>query len=179
MRYVVACLAIAAVAAGCSPKPKEDAAGAGPSAASPMAALAGKPKPRQGLWESSMKMAGPQPMTVSSNICLDEAMLKDDAWLNGAKDGAAGACTQSFNGTAGGYAFQSTCKFGDRTVTSTGSASGDFDKAYTVTMVSKMSPVPEGMPAETTMTINANWLGPCPPGVAGGMVAGSAKMTPG
>ncbi len=178
MRYAAVCLAALALATGCSPKPKE--AAKAPAADSPMAAAgAARPRPQAGLWETTMKMGGQRPMTVSAQICLDQAMLKDDGWLSGAKDPATGACTQSFNRQAGGYAFKSVCRFGERTVTSEGVASGDFSNAYKVDLTSSMSPAPEGVEAQTTMSIAAQRLGPCPAGVAGGMIPGSAKMTPG
>lgn len=182
MRHAAACLvAASALVAACSPKGDGQAAGAKVEGAAAKAidAVTGPPKPKAGLWESKMAMAAPQPMTVSSQICLDEAMLKDDAWLKGGDQAAAANCTQNHTPTPGGYAFESKCVMGATTVTSKGIAAGDFNKAYKVELTSHMEPAPQGMPAETKTTIFATYLGPCPAGQAGGAVAGSVKMTPG
>ena len=47
---------------------------------------------------------------------------------------------------------------------------GDFNSAYVVKVNSKRSggPAAPGMPAETNMTIEAKWLGPCKPGQKAG-----------
>ena len=185
MRAALCLLSLAVLAAGCSPKSDRtagEAPGAATSAPSAMA-KAERPRPQPGLWQNTMTMSGPRAMTVSSQICLDKAMADGGGWLNSARDGdAAGKpdpCTQSYEPSAAGLAFQSVCKFGERTVTSRGLATGDFNSAYTVDLTSTMDPPPAGAPSETKMTIAAKRIGDCAPGQAGGPVAGTMKMTPG
>lgn len=185
MRYAAACLVATCLVASatisaCSPKGDAgDATDTAKSAASKaIGAVTAPPKPKVGLWESKMVMTAPQPMTVTNQMCLDEAMLADDAWMKGG-DKASTNCTQNQVAAAGGYAFESKCVMGGTTITSKGAATGDFNKSYRVDLTSKMDPVPQGAPAETQTTIVATYLGPCPAGQAGGVVAGSLKMTPG
>jgi hypothetical protein len=180
MRHAVLCLAAAAVA-GCSPGPGE-AAGDAPSAAAPVAAMAPRPKPRVGVWETAMVMpagATGQSIRVVSQVCLDEASLKDDAWTPGGTPpgGAAPDCTQEFQQSAGGYSFTSVCKTAQGTSSTSGVARGDFNSAYSMDMTTKMEPAPSGVPPETKMTVDARWVGPCAPGQKAGMV-GAPKMTP-
>ena len=57
----------------------------------------------------------------------------------------------------------SVCNMGGATTTSHGVVTGDFNSAYTIKISSKReggAPV-QGMPAETQMSIEAKWTGPC------------------
>lgn len=171
-----ACTALAA----CSPKGEDAAApNAAGAVAGAKAALTGQPpKPRVGVWETSMNMDGPAPMKVSSQVCIDEAMLAGDAWLKPEGQQAQGGpdCQQSVKGTLSGYTIDAVCKMGGRTITTHGVASGDFKSAYVMDMTMRMDPAPAGSPAETKMQVAARYLGPCPAGQAGGVIAGSTKM---
>jgi hypothetical protein len=57
----------------------------------------------------------------------------------------------------------SVCRLGDVTTTSQGIVTGSFESGYTMKMTSKREGGPPvlGMPAETRMTIEAKWTGPC------------------
>jgi hypothetical protein len=57
----------------------------------------------------------------------------------------------------------SVCNIGGATTTSRAVVTGDFNSAYTVKVSSKREggPAVPGMPAETNMTIEAKWTGPC------------------
>lgn len=185
MRTAAACLAVSVLALGaCSPKGDQGSAPAAPSAAGAVAgakaALTGQPpKPKVGVWETTMNMGGAAPMKVSSQVCIDAAMLSGDAWLkNNQKSGSAPDCQQTVQGTLSGYTVDSVCKMAGRTMITHGVASGDFNTAYVMDMTTRMDPSPPGRPAETRMQISARYLGPCPAGQAGGPIAGSIKMAP-
>lgn len=180
MRTVVACLVVSAFAlSACSPKGDQASA---PSAAGAVAgaktALTGQPpKPKAGIWETTMNMGGATPMKVSSQVCLDAAMLNGDAWLSQRTQGAAD-CRQTVKGTLSGYTVDSVCKISGRTMVTHAVASGDFNTAYVMDMTTRSDPPSEGMPAEMKMQVSARYLGPCAPGQAGGAIAGSTKMAP-
>jgi hypothetical protein len=50
------------------------------------------------------------------------------------------------------------------TMTTSGVASGDFNSAYKVDSTTRMNPAPMPQMAESKMTIEAKWAGPCPAG---------------
>jgi hypothetical protein len=179
MRIAVICILTAAALAACSPKGEgaADKPTAG-GASNPLAAVTGPPRPKAGVWESTMTMASPAPMTVSSQVCIDEAMLKDDQWMKPQGQPGGMECEQQMLNVSGGYGFKSTCKMGERTTTAEGRATGDFNSAYRMDITSRTDPVPQGMPAESKMTVEARYMGPCAPGQAGGPVPGSVKMSP-
>jgi len=140
------------------------------------------PTRKAGYWEQVMTMGGPKPMTMKSQLCTDAAMEKT---INAfGQNASQSMCSKnSFRKTPTGYAFESTCKTGNSVTTSTGTATGDFAKGYTVNMVSKSTPPITPGQAESRMTIQAKWLGPCPAGrkagdmvMPGGMVVNMANM---
>ena len=62
--------------------------------------------------------------------------------------------------TAAGYVTDSICTVGGVSVTSHSETSGDFNSAYTVKVTSHSQGGPSG-PRDTTMTVEAKWLGAC------------------
>jgi len=188
MRRVAACLVLSTAAiAACSPSENKGGAKA-PSAANVASAVTGQPpKPKVGLWESSMTMkAGPAPMTVTSQMCIDEAMVAGDDWVkNQSANGGQTAlpdCQVAVKTNLGGYTTDSTCTTPQGKIVTHAVATGDFQSAYTMDITSRMDPPPPGMPpggsAENKMAVSARYVGPCPAGQKGGLVAGSVKMQP-
>ena len=62
--------------------------------------------------------------------------------------------------TATGYTTDSVCTVGSVSVTSHSETSGDFNSAYTVKVTSHSQGGPSG-PRDTTMTLEAKWVGAC------------------
>jgi hypothetical protein len=50
------------------------------------------------------------------------------------------------------------------TIATSGTARGDLSSSYHMESVTRMTPAPAPQLAETHMTIDAKWLGPCPAG---------------
>lgn len=188
MRRLAACLAVTAILTSCSPKDEDKTAAAAPSAANVASAVTGKaPKPKVGIWETTMTMnAGPAPMQVSSQMCIDAAMVSGDDWVKtqSSGDGQAGRpdCQVAVKTSLSGYTTDSTCTTPQGKMITHAVATGDFQSAYTMDITSRMDPppanLPAGMAAENTMKVQAHYLGPCAPGQKGGVIAGSVKMQP-
>ena len=112
-------------------------------------------------------------LRLAGEICLDAATDKSTFTV---ARGAAKDCGQpTFKPSLGGVAFDATCKFGGRTMTTHGVASGDFNNAYTLQTVTHTDPPLPGAGAEVKTTISAQWLGPCRPGQTPGKM--SMKVT--
>jgi hypothetical protein len=79
--------------------------------------------------------------------------------------------------TATGYVTDSVCNFSGMTSTSHAEVSGDFNSAYTVKVKSHTEGGPVGA-RDSTMTIDAKWVGACKPDQKPGDVVmpGGIKM---
>ena len=86
-----------------------------------------------------------------------------------------------FRSGGGTITVDSVCTFGGTTTTSHAVVTGSFDSAYTMKVASTRAggpPMPGGAPgAETHMTIEAKWLGPCAAGQKPGDVIMSNGMS--
>jgi hypothetical protein len=124
---------------------------------------AGPPTRKAGWWEMTMAMSAPVPMRQKMSMCVDAASEKASgafATMNQRGNCTTGPVTR----TPSGWAFSSTCKQGSMTMTTSGVASGDFNSAYKVDSTTRMNPAPMPQMAESKMTIEAKWAGPCPAG---------------
>jgi hypothetical protein len=133
------------------------------------------PTRKAGLWELTMTMTSGRTMTMSQ--CTDPSIDKD--MIASANPDMQQTCTRGeLQKSATGYASDATCKFGAMTSVSHTEVSGDFNVAYTVNVTGHNSGGPAGMPADTSMTIAARWVGPCKPDQAPGdmMMPGGVKM---
>ncbi len=135
------------------------------------------PTRKPGLWEIKMAMAGTQMPPRTVEHCTDPATDKDmaPAFDPMAKQ----MCPQrNMQKTATGMVIDSTCNFAGVTATSHTQIDGDFDSAYTVKVTSSHPSAPGGMPKETTMTMEAKWMGPCKPDQKPGdmIMPGGIKM---
>jgi hypothetical protein len=123
------------------------------------------PKRKSGLWEittasSAMEKAGKGAMTLS--MCIDQN--SDADWLRESQQNAQSKCSkQDYKAERDRVTFNSVCNFGQTTATTTGVASGDFDKQYKVETKSSYDPPLRGV-KEASNTITAKWLGPCKAG---------------
>lgn len=176
---------------GCNRKndetaPKAAAAGqaAAPAVASAPAAVSAPPRRKPGLWRQTVSTAG---MTQSSRICLDEAAEQKLSAFG--EQATRGMCEKNevSRRPDGTYAFTSVCDMGQGgKTTTTGVASGDFDVRYKVeaesTTTAASAPQMNGA---HKMTLEAEWLGPCPAGfkpgdieLPGGMKINALQMAP-
>ena len=118
------------------------------------------PTRKAGLWEMKLG-AGMGGSGQAIQHCTDAAT---DKALN-ASALAAGeqeCAKRDIKKTAGGMTVDSTCTISGRTVTTHMEIVGSFDSAYTMKVSSEAGgPLPPGMPAQMTITMEAKWLGPC------------------
>ena len=130
-------------------------------AATPAFALDMPPR-KAGLWEMKMSMEGRSMPMQTFQHCIDAAT---DKAMNDVGGGMrAEQCSkQDMQRSGNTITVNSVCNIGAATTTSRAVVTGDFNSAYTVKMNSKREggPAIPGMPAETNMTIEAKWLGPC------------------
>jgi hypothetical protein len=138
------------------------------------------PTRKTGLWEIKMIFEGRNlPATVMKQ-CVDPAT---DKLMNANFAGSnEQACSKQDMKTSGGtITVDSVCTFGAATTTSHAVVSGSFDSAYTMKVASTRAggpPMPGVAPgAETHMTIEAKWLGPCAAGQKPGDVVMANGMT--
>ena len=181
MRIAAICLISSmSLLAACSKGPATTSAGSAPSgtpAGAPAATtpngLLSVPHRKPGLWKVSFSTDSGPGVRMSAELCIDEKT--DQSTSYGPAAAAAGKdCTRSNMRPSpdGGFAFDSTCKIGVRTVTTHGVVSGDFNSNYTVAITNHMEPpIRVGTPDVKTQ-IQAVWEGPCKPGQKpGGMSA--------
>jgi hypothetical protein len=65
--------------------------------------------------------------------------------------------------TATGYVTDSECSVAGVSMTSHAEISGDFNSAYTIKTTAHGEHGPAALPRDTTMTVEAKWLGACKP----------------
>jgi uncharacterized protein DUF3617 len=129
--------------------------------ASPALAL-DMPARKPGLWELKMTMEGRSMPPQTFQHCIDAATDKEMNSIGGGA--AAGKCSkQDVQRSGSTITVDSVCDVGIGTATSHAVVSGSFDSGYTVKVTSRREGMPANarIPAETTMTIEAKWLGAC------------------
>jgi hypothetical protein len=120
------------------------------------------PTRKPGLWEMKMvRTGGPLP-EMTMQHCTDLTTDKD--MNNSVSPLAKQMCSkQDIRKTATGFVSDSVCSVSGIAVTSHAEIAGDFNSAYTVKTTSHSEGGPSGMPRDTTMTLEAKWLGACKP----------------
>jgi hypothetical protein len=120
------------------------------------------PPRKAGLWEMKMQVEGGAAPAQQIQHCIDAATDKKMSAL-GAGMRAEQCSKQDVKQSGGTITVESVCNYGAGTTTSRAVVTGDFNAGYTVKVNSKREGGPSvpGMPAETKMTIEAKWLGPC------------------
>jgi len=121
------------------------------------------PARKAGLWEMKMTMEGRGVAMPTIQHCIDAVTDKQMNSLGANPRGE--QCSKKDVAVSGNtVTVDSVCNIGNgATAVSHAVVSGDFNAAYVVKVNSKRSggPAAPGMPAETNMTIEAKWLGPC------------------
>jgi hypothetical protein len=135
------------------------------------------PVRKAGLWEMKIVRTGTQLPEMTMQHCTDEAT--DREMNTGLAPAAKDVCSKNdIQKTATGYVGDSACNVAGASVTSHSEISGDFTSAYTVKTTSHTEHGPAALPRDTTMTIEAKWLGACKPDQKPGdiMMPGGFKL---
>jgi hypothetical protein len=118
------------------------------------------PTRKAGLWELKMLRTGSPTPDMTMQHCTDEATdkLMTSSFSPVAKD----ACSKNeISKTTTGYASDSVCNMSGMAMTTHSDTTGDFNSAYTVKVTSHSEGGPAGTARDTTMTLEAKWLGAC------------------
>ncbi|MEK9279746.1 MULTISPECIES: DUF3617 family protein [unclassified Bradyrhizobium] len=121
------------------------------------------PTRKAGLWEMKMVSAGSPIPEMTMQHCTDETVDKEMS--NNLSPMAKQLCSkQDIKKTATGYVSDSECSVAGVTTTAHAEVSGDFNSAYTVKTSSHAQGGVAGVAGrDSTMTIEAKWLGACKP----------------
>ena len=139
------------------------------------AGAADLPKRKSGLWEITPTSSSAKGRDISMTLCVDAS--SDQDMSQQFKPMGQVKCSKQEQKVDGKrITFNSVCDIGKTTATTTGVASGDFDKEYKVETKSTYNP-PLGTVKESTNVITAKWLGPCKAGQRPGDVVMSNGMT--
>jgi len=116
------------------------------------------PHRQAGLWEHRMQLS------TTGNFTHAVQMCTDDSFDNLARQQGASSCSKlSIRRDGDRVVFDSVCQANGSTATSHGSFSGDFNTHFVGQVDTTFSPPLSGM-AQTTMRMDARYLGPCKPG---------------
>jgi hypothetical protein len=121
------------------------------------------PVRKAGLWELKMVRAGAQQPEMTMQHCTDPTVDKE---MNAnVSPMAKQICAkQEIRKTATGYVTDSECSVAGINTASHAEITGDFNSAYTVKTTSHAQGGVAGAAGrETTMTLEAKWLGACKP----------------
>lgn len=120
------------------------------------------PLRKAGLWEMKMVRTGSPMPEMTMQHCTDEST--DKSMSTTFSPMAKEVCSrQDVQKTATGYVSDSVCSVAGISMTSHSDITGDFNSGYTVKTTSHSEGGPAGMPRDSTMTIEAKWLGACKP----------------
>jgi Protein of unknown function (DUF3617) len=132
---------------------------------------------KAGLWEMKTLRTGSPVPDMTMQHCTDETTDKEmgATFSPMAKE----ACSRNdIQKTATGYVADSVCSIGGMSMTSHSETTGDFNSAYSVKTTSHSQGGPAGMARDSTVTIEAKWLGACKPDQKPGdiIMPGGIKM---
>jgi hypothetical protein len=117
---------------------------------------------KAGLWEMKMIRTGSPLPEMTMQHCTDESI--DRAMGSTLAPMAKDVCSRNeLQQTPTGYVADSVCNVAGMSMTSHSDITGDFNSAYTVKTVSHSEHGPSGLPRDSTLTIEAKWLGACKP----------------
>ena len=120
------------------------------------------PLRKPGLWEMKMARTGSPMPAMTMQHCTDETT--DKAMSTAFQPMSKEICSKhEVQQTATGYVTDSVCNLAGVAMTSHSEITGDFNSTYTVKTNSHSEHGPPGLPSDSTMTIEAKWLGACKP----------------
>jgi hypothetical protein len=120
------------------------------------------PLRKPGLWELKMAKAGSPVPAMTMQHCTDQTT--DKAMSTSFAPMSKEICSKhDIQQTATGYVTDSVCSLAGVSMTSHAEIAGDFNSAYTIKTTSHSEGGPAALSRDTTMTIEAKWLGPCKP----------------
>jgi hypothetical protein len=164
-RILILAAAAAVALSACSKS--NDQGSKAPAAGAPAAPSQTPPKRKPGLWEQRVSNGD---FVQVSRICLDPVVDARLSWWGAQATQDVCEKTLASRTADGGWRFSSVCDMGTGGKTTTsGVATGDFDKHYQITAesstVGAQTPMMNGT---RKMVIDAAWQGPCPTGMKGG-----------
>ena len=166
MRWIAVCvLAGSALVVGCA---KHETAASSAEAGPALVVTVVRQRPGLG-WGLPSRAAGPG-VSMTGELCLDAAN-EDSAFSSSGKGFSKDCDPVKYQAADRGFGFTTVCRIGRRTVTTTGTATGDFKSDYLVDISTQMDPAPSGLPARMSTTIRAKWEGPCPTGMKPGQTS--------
>ena len=118
------------------------------------------PVRKPGLWEMKVVRAGSPMPEMTMQHCTDATT---DRQMSTAFSpmGKEVCSKQDVRQTTTGFVSDSVCSIGGMSMTSHAEITGDFNSAYAVKTTSHNEHGPPGMPHDTSMSIEAKWLGEC------------------
>ena len=138
------------------------------------------PHRKPGLWQQTMTMDGAASPMPATQICVDAASEAKMTAFAQQISGAHCSPPALSRNLDGSMTMSESCDMGQAgKIDTTGDIKGDFNSSYTVVMHSKTTGSPvAAMNGDHTMTLAANWVGPCAPGQKGGdmVMANGMKM---
>jgi len=173
MKRAIGIAAVSVLALAACSKKTDTAASASASGtaatavASAPAAPQAPPSRKSGLWTQTITSdAMNRTMNQTMKMCLDAAADQKMKFWGSSQAGKSSNCTEQrvTPHLGGGWDFHSVCQMGESgTITSDGSATGDFNSHYKVevTAVTAGSPMAQANGTHQTV-IEATWVGPCP-----------------
>jgi hypothetical protein len=137
--------------------------GAAPIVDEEAAAPTNRPVRKPGLWRQSMLVGG-SAYVQDVKFCLDAQTDEKVSWWG--KTGLRSDCFKDeiIQKPDGSWHFSSVCVREDHVkMTTEGTAVGDFQRRYQLTAETTISnPVDPRQSGTRTMTLDSEWLGPCP-----------------
>ena len=122
------------------------------------------PVRKAGLWELKIVRAGSSMPDMTMQHCTDETVDKEMNNNNASPMAKQICAKQDIRKTATGYVSDSECSVAGVNTTSHAEITGDFNAAYTVKTTSHSQGGAVGAAGrDTTMTLEAKWLGACKP----------------
>ena len=126
----------------------------------PAARAVDAPLRKAGLWEMKIVRTGSPMPEMTMQHCTDESTdkLMTSTFSPMSKE----MCSKNDTvKTATGYTTDSICNVSGMSMTSHADITGDFNSAYTVKVTSHSQGGPSGAGRDSTMTLEAKWLGAC------------------
>jgi hypothetical protein len=118
------------------------------------------PTRKAGLWEMKMVRTGTPMPEMTMQHCTDQTTDKEMSTTFSPMSKE--ICSKNdIQKTATGYVTDSVCTANGMSMTSHSETSGDFNSAYTVKVTSHSQGGPSGSQRDSTMTLEAKWLGAC------------------